>query len=76
MVQWAPGVYILENTYPPPGGMEKGDIRQCYRWKKCEKREEKKGEIVKEKGNKREESGQVQEKIEDKMVKWMPKKEK
>jgi hypothetical protein len=24
MVQWAPGVYILENTYPPQEGWRRG----------------------------------------------------
>jgi hypothetical protein len=48
-----PGVYRLENTPPPRGGKISADII----WGKNMKREDKKGEDVKEKGKSRKEKG-------------------
>ncbi len=47
------GVYIFENTSPPPGG---GNISLCHLGKKYEKMKRKRGENVKEKGRNRKEN--------------------
>jgi hypothetical protein len=47
--QGKPGVYILENTPPPPGGKH---IGRCHLGEKIWKGKEKKGENVKEKRGK------------------------
>ncbi len=63
------GVYILENTPPPPGGK---NISRCHLGEKILKGEEKKGENVKEKGRKGKEKGRKgkeNEKRESKRVK-------